>query len=63
VDIFIHEPLPIRDCDRLCAAVDAELGEQALDVRPHRLRADEVVLQLRRACDRDDGRGWLGRDV
>jgi hypothetical protein len=33
----------MRDCDRLRAAVDAELGEDALNVRRHGLGTDDEL--------------------
>lgn len=42
-DISLHEPLSVRDGDRLCAAVDAELTEHPLDVRRDGLRADDEL--------------------
>src|SRR5207302_2919217 len=43
VDVSPHEPLSVCDGDRLCAAVDAELCEQSLDVGRDSRRADNEL--------------------
>src|SRR6185295_15632472 len=42
--VFAEDALPVRERDGLGSALDAEFAEDVLDVRRHRLRADDEPL-------------------